>query len=65
MSNYQTQKRLRLKVEHAVNNGAITAGEGLTITHHYAMGSRAASKYTSEASRLLIADISMRVRLAK
>jgi hypothetical protein len=52
-------------VAYAIKIKAITAGEGLTITHHYAMGSRAASRYTSEASRVLIADISMRVRLAK
>mgnify|MGYP003644323521 CR=1 FL=1 len=65
MSHYQTQKRLRLKVEQAIESKAITAGEGLTITHHYAMGSRAASRYTSASSMVLIADISRRVRLAK
>ena len=65
MSNYQTQKRLRDMVAHAIKTKCITAGEGLTITHHYAMGSRAASRYTSEASKVLIADISSRVRLAK
>jgi hypothetical protein len=65
MSHYQTQKRLRNMVAYAIKINAITAGEGLTITHHYAMGSRAASRYTSEASRVLIADISSRVRLAK
>ena len=65
MSNYQTQKRLRDMVAYAIKTKAITAGEGLTITRHYAMASRAASRYTSEASRVLIADISSRVRLAK
>jgi hypothetical protein len=54
-----------LKVEQAIASKAITAGEGLTITHHYAMGSRAASRYTSASSMVLIADISRRVRLAK
>jgi hypothetical protein len=65
MSNYETHTRLRTQVAYAINTHAITAGEGLTISPQSAMGSRAASRYTSEASRVLIADISMRVRLAK
>jgi len=64
MSRYEQQKRLRLSIERALGLKAIDAGEAMTLNHHYAMGRRAASRYTSNEARVLIADIARRVRTA-
>ena len=61
---YKAMKHITNTIANALAQGAITAAEALTLTHHYQMGSRAAKRYTSDEDKRLLANIAMKVRIA-
>tara|TARA_R110002124_G_scaffold3569_1_gene23375 strand:+ start:1257 stop:1466 length:210 start_codon:yes stop_codon:yes gene_type:complete len=60
--NYKAMKVIRESIQRALAADRITAAEALTLTHHYAMSSRSAKRYTSDGDKSLLADIAKRVR---
>jgi hypothetical protein len=62
MSAERGRRKMQNNIMQALEAKAITAAEGLTLSHYYSMGRRAASAYTNAQSMALISNIAGRVR---
>ena len=62
MSTERGRRKMQNNIIQALEAKAITAAEGLTLSHYFAMGRRAASAHNNAQSMALISDITRRVR---
>jgi hypothetical protein len=61
---YKAFRIMSKRIEFAVSSKAITAAEGLTLSHHLQLSGRSKYRYVSAHDKALIANIAMRVRVA-